>query len=505
MSQKSQRVAINTIIMYIRMVFLMFISFFTSRLLLQTLGVEDFGIQSVVGSVAATFISLKTLFSESVQRFLNFEKGKNSLEGQRAVFSVSIIIHIILAFFFVIVVGIAGHWLIEHKLSIPSEKLDTAMFVFYMSIISIFIGIFSVPYDAVIIANEKMGVYAIITIVDGILKLIAVLILPILPFEMLRSYAVLLIAIPVFTLSYQLVYCKKFKECCFSKKISMKYAKNIISLSGWNFFGNLSFSLIHEGVNMLLNVYGGLVFNASRTIAYQVKNMTGHLSNNTLIAVRPQIMQQAASDDKEKVFGNICAVSRISFFTCLLPVIALFPYTEQILDIWLVEVPEGATLFTRLLLLCVVIRSLHEPWNMMYMAFAQIKRMMLIEMSIMLLFLLLFFLSLNGGLPIWIPFVEMIVMEFTIIIGLYFNALSEFKLDGTVYYKKVLMPLLSCCFYSSVICTLFMAFLKTNNPFLSVVYSILTGALYCVVAYLHFDNREKELVTTLLQRFIHKK
>lgn len=483
----------------------MFISFFTSRLLLQTLGVEDFGIQSVVGSVAATFVSLKTLFSESVQRFLNFEKGKNSLDGQRAVFSVSIVIHILLAFFFVVVVGFAGHWLIEHKLSIPSEKMGTAFFVFYMSIISVFISIFSVPYDAVIIANEKMGVYAIITIIDGILKLIAVLLLPILPFEMLRSYAVLLIAIPAFTLSYQLVYCRRFEECHFIKNISKQYLKEIFSLSGWNFMGNISFSLVHEGVNMLLNVFGGLVFNASRTVAYQVRNMAGHLSNNTLIAVRPHIMQQAASDDKERLFGNICAISRISFFTSLFPVIVLFPYTGQILDIWLVDVPEYATLFTRLLLICVVVRSLHEPFNMMYMAFGRIKRMMLVEAGIMLFYLLVYYFSLKIGLYIWIPFVEMIIMEVTIIMGLYFNAKSEFQINGTIYFKKVLMPLSSCCFYTAVICALFMIFLKTNNPFLSVVYSILTGLLYCVVAYFHFDNREKELVTTLFQRFIHKK
>ena len=504
MSQTTNRIAVNTIIMYIRMLFLMFITFFTSRLLLKTLGVEDFGIQSVVGSVAATFVSLKTLFSESIQRYLNYEKGKGSLDGQRAVFSVAIVIHVILAAFFVLVVGFAGHLLIEHKLTIPSEKMGTALFVFYMSIVSIFISIFSVPYDALIIANEKMGIYAFITIVDGLLKLAAVLLLPILPFEMLRSYSVLLIAIPVFTLSYQLFYCRRFEECSFTNHIEKKYVKEIVSLSGWNFFGNISFSLVHEGVNMLLNVFGGLVFNASRTIAYQVRHVAAQVGTNTLVAARPRIMQQAASDGKKRLFNNIYAISRVSFFTSLLPVVVLFPYTGQILDIWLVDVPEYAELFTRLVLLCTVVRSLHEPLNMMYMSYAKIKRMMVVEVCVMLFYLLVFYISLKTNFPIWAPFVEMLLMEATIILGLVINAKAELDFEWDIYFKKVILPMISCLLITASICLLFMYFVVVTKPLMSIVMSGLVGLLYMVVAYCHLDEREKGLVKNLLVKITRK-
>ena len=503
-SQASHRVAVNTIIMYIRMLFLMVITFFTSRLLLKTLGVEDFGIQSVVGSVAATFMSLKSLFSESVQRFLNFEKGKQSLKGQQAVFSVGVVIHTVLAVFFVIVVGIIGYLLIIHKLTIPSDKMDTALFVFYMCIVSLVISIFSVPFDAVIIANEKMGIYAIITVIDAILRLIAVLLLPVLPFEMLRSYAVLILAIPIFTLSFQLFYCRRFEECHFSLAIDKNYVREIASLSGWNFFGNISFSLVHEGINMLLNVFGGLVYNASRTVAYQVRNAAGQLASNTLISVRPQIMQQAAFRDKNVLFGNIYTVSRVSYFTGLLPAVILFAYTEQLLDIWLVEVPDYAALFIRLIFLSGIVRALHEPLNMMYMSFGKIKRMMLIEAGIMLSYLFIFYVSLQCGLPIWVPFVEMIFMEATIIAGLVINAIYEFGFDAKSYIRMVIWPLLSCVVIMACVFYVFMSYIQVSSSIMAIILSILIGAIYCFVAYFHLDKREKGLIGGLLVRFRRK-
>lgn len=500
MSESTHRVAVNTIIMYIRMVFLMLISFFSSRLLLQALGVEDFGIQSVVGSVAATFISLKSLFSESVQRFLNYEKGKGSLAGQQMVFSIGVYVHFFLAIAFAFVVGLVGYWLIINKLAFPPEKINTAVFVFYMSLISMVIGILSVPFDALIIANEKMGIYAFVTIVDAILKLLAVLALPFLPFEMLRSYSVMLIAVPVFTLVYQYVYSRRFEECKLLPKIDKVVTKEIVSLSGWNFFGNISFSLIHEGVNMLLNVFGGLVFNASRTIAYSVRSYSGQLANNTFIAVRPRIMQQAASDNLEILFNNINTVSRISFFTMLLPVVMSFVYVEQLLDIWLVDVPEYAPSFTRLVLLAGVIRSLHEPLNMLYMAMGKIKRMMLIETFTMLLFLGIIYLSLSAGSPMWMAFAEMILMEALIIMGLVANGSNEFGFSIWLYLKKVVIPLLTALAGSGAICSLFFLLLKTNSPLLAIVYSCIIGFLYIVLAYTLFDEREKGVIQTLLHK-----
>ena len=173
----TKKVANNTIIMYIRMIFLMFISFYSSRILLATLGFDDFGIYSVVGSISSTFIAIKGLFSESVQRFLNVAKGKvtDSYEEQVSIFNISIIVHVILAIVFIIIVEIIGLWLLHNKLDIPESRLHAASIVFQMTILATTISILCIPFDAVIIANEKMSTYAVISIIDGILRLLLIL------------------------------------------------------------------------------------------------------------------------------------------------------------------------------------------------------------------------------------------------------------------------------------------------------------------------------------------
>lgn len=505
MSSSANRIAANTIVMYIRMLFLIIIAFFTSRLLLSTLGIEDFGIQSVVGSISTTFVSLKALFSESVQRYLNYEKGRNSLDGQRSVFSLGILIHFILAIVFVIVVEVIGCWLISNKLDIPAEKIETAFFVFHMTVIAVFISIFSIPYDAVIIANEKMGVYAFVTIIDALLKLGAVLVISWIGFNKLRIYSALLILVPLFTLSFQLIYCRRFPECKFSKQYDKSLFKKLLSLSGWNFLGNITFSLVHEGVNMLLNMFGGLVYNAARTVSYQVKSVASQISSNTIISARPKIMQRAAADDKQIVFNNINAISRVSFFTIFLPICVLLTYTDQLLDIWLVDVPESAANFTRLLLVGVAVRSLHDPLNVLYMAYAKIKRMMLIEAIVMISFLLIIYVSLKAGAPIWIPFAEMILMESVIIAGLLINAKKELAFTSANYIKQVLLPFLAISTITIMLCFSFNKFVPANGFMDTLVKCVLVAIVYMCIAFLLLNQQEKNLLKNLANKIIKKK
>lgn len=505
MGSSANRIAANTIVMYIRMLFLIVIAFFTSRLLLSTLGIEDFGIQSVVGSISTTFISLKALFSESVQRYLNYEKGRNSLDGQRSVFSLGVIIHFILAIVFVIVVELIGCWLIANKLEIPAEKIGTAFFVFHMTVIAVFISVFSIPYDAVIIANEKMGVYAFVTIGDALLKLGAVLLISWIGFNKLRIYSALLILVPLFTLSFQLIYCRRFPECKISKRYDKSLFKKLLSLSGWNFLGNITFSLVHEGVNMLLNMFGGLVYNAARTVSYQVKSVASQISSNTIISARPKIMQRAAADDKQIVFNNINAISRVSFFTIFLPICVLLTYTEQLLDIWLVDVPDSAAIFTRLLLIGVAVRSLHNPLNVMYMAYAKIKRMMLIEAFIMISFLVIIYASLKAGAPIWIPFAEMILMESVIIIGLLINAKHELAFKIVNYIKQVLLPFLVISMITLVLCFIFNHYVPANGFVDTLAKCILVALVYMGVASFMLNRQERDLLKNLANKIVKKK
>lgn len=500
MTSEVNRVAVNTVIMYIRMLFLMLLSFYTSRLLLSTLGIEDFGIYSVVGSVSATFLSLKELFSESVQRFLNFEKGRGSVERQQMVFTFSVVIHITLALLFVIIVEPIGCWLIDNKLVIPEEKISTAFFVFHVSVVSVVVSIFEIPFNALVIANERFGLYAFISIIDAVLKLIAVLLLDILPFEHLKAYSLLLLVVPIFTFFYFSVYCiRRFDECRLTKVKDRKMIREIFSLSGWNFFGNISFSLVHEGINMLLNMFGGLAYNAARTIAYQAKGATSKLTNSTMMAVRPQIMQRVGVVQPSVLFRNIISVSRIAFLTILMPVSILLPYTYQLLDIWLVDVPEYSTVFMRLILAGITIRSLHEPLNMMYMAFASIKRMIIIEAFSMLLFLLIIFVSLKMGAPIWSAFAILAVMEAMIITALLVNARFELGFSVWDYVRYVVVPFIGLSMLCCVVAFLFSRFVPVDSALGAIVGSVVVCIIYCAVAWFVLDTRERGIVKGLLR------
>lgn len=497
-----KRIAKNTGIVYVRMVLIMIIAFYTSRILLKTLGVVDFGVFSVVGSVSSTFIAIRSLFSESVQRFLNVSKGKstNSHSEQISIFNISIIIHIILVVVFIIVVEIVGLWLLKTKLDIPEDRYDAALFVFQMTVIATSISILSIPYDAVIIANEKMGFYATISVLDGLLKLLFVFLLPVIGLDYLKVYSLLLVFIPTSTLFIQLFYSKRFSECKYTYKFDKRLFREIFSLSGWNFFGNISFSLIHEGINMLLNVFGGVVMNSARAIAYQIRSVTSQLTTNTMLAVRPSIMQRSSSLEKIDFFESIITLSRISMFAMLIPASALIVYTSQLLSIWLEIVPEMADLFTRIVLIGIIFRSLHDPLNIMYMSLGKIKRVMIIESFIMLFFLVIIFAVLKCGAPIWSPFAILSIMEFIIIIIIALNASAELGFPFKAYLQRVIIPLVVILIVSSILLLGLSHFYMANtvvSSLIGVAFSILIELAVC---FAFMEKKEYNLLRSIIMR-----
>lgn len=500
MSSSARRVTKNTILMYFRMAFLMVVSFFASRLLLSTLGVEDFGLYSLVGSIAIAFNSLKALFSESVQRYLNYEKGIGSLEGQISVFVISIIIHFLLILLFIALVEPIGLWLIHHKFDIPNNRVDTACFVFQMSVIGMSIGIISIPFDAVVIANEKMGIFALISIIDACLRLFAVLSLTVIPFDLLKSYSLLLIIPPVFTIIFLVLYCRRFPECVLKGRFDKSLFKGLFSLSAWNFIGNISFSLIHEGINMLLNVFGGLTYNAARAVAYQVRSAANQFASNTVVAVRPVIMQKAAVNNENELFGKIIIVSRFSLFAVFVIVAPIMLFTNQILSVWLTQVPDSSVVFVRLVLFGIIIRSVHEPLNILYMSYAKIKRMMIIESMTMLIFLLFIYLVLRMGAPLWYPFFFMVMMEGIIIISLVVNAHYELHVTIGKYIKQVVLPCVLFLSISFCLCMLS----KTIHDHISIIplffWILILIGICSVLVLLMMSGSERQVIINILNK-----
>ena len=266
------KVVKNTGLLYVRSIIILIITLYSSRVLLSTLGVDDYGLYNLVGGVVGLFASLKGLFAFAVQRFLSFAKGENNIEKERDVFTVSFYLHIGIALIFALVVECFGLWFIANKLNIPDTSITDAYFVFHCSVITAVVSIFLTPYSAAVIANEKMNIYAWISIVDAVIKLSIILLLPFIPYASVRCYAVLLLSVEMFNLFLYYTQCLKFKECKLVRRFNKSLFKELATFAGWDFAGNTAWALINEGVNMILNIFGGVAINAARGVAYQVKN-----------------------------------------------------------------------------------------------------------------------------------------------------------------------------------------------------------------------------------------
>lgn len=481
----------------------MLLSFYTSRVILQVLGVSDFGVYSIVGSVTATFASLKSVFSEAVLRYLNYEKGRGDPEDVQRVFSLSILIHVAVAVVFCIVVEVVGLWLLNTKLSIPAERFDVAVFVFHVSVISSVIMIFTVPYDAVIISNEKINVYAIVSVADAVLRLCVILLVPYLGFDYLKSYSVLLLLVPVTTLSVYIIYCRRFEECRITTRFDRRLFKEIAAYSSWNFIGNFIFSIVHEALNMLLNVYGGVIENAARNIAYQVRNGVSSFSNNALVAVKPFVIQSSAVNGNDVLFRHTVILSKLAFYLSLIVSVPLILFCEELLHFWLPEVPPNAVIFTQLSIAAILVRSLHGPLGLMYMSLARIKFMTLIEGAVFVLSLGLAWGLLAFHFPLWSIFALLALAELVTVITLAINAKYEFQFTVRPYFRAIgRLAVLSVVVF---IQSYFLKLLLPSSGIVAILgYCVLEAMVVLSIIYIFLDEFERNVCKDGFAKLFHK-
>ena len=481
------------------------LSLYTSRIVLKTLGVENYGIYSVVASISTLFLSLRTVFAEAIQRFLNYEKGRCNPEGEQEVFCIGVVLHIAIAILFCLLIGTLGSWYLNNKAVIPDGRIESAHFVFICGIVSSVFMILIIPYDAVIIANEKMNIYAWVSIADGVLRLFSAFALVFFPGKTLEAYAVLLTIIPLFNLFFYLLYCRRFPECHFRVVHSIVKFKEIFSFAGWSFVGNLSYTIAHEGLNLILNSFGGVIANAGRNIAYQVRSAVNQVSNNTILATKPYIIQSSVTSSDEIIWDKIILISRLSFFIMSITSLPIIVYCDYLLHLWLEDVPDYSVVFTQLVVCATVVRTLHGPLNLLYMAKGKIKRMIIIESILLLLLLPFSYFVLSFGLSFnWI-FILFIFWEFIIVFVLAFNASKEFSLPFSKYFKEVII----FCFLSSgisfVIGVCFYHFLFANSFWGLLINVVLLVAILSMVNYfLLLNQSEKRLCKGLVSSLRNK-
>lgn len=504
--ERSKKLASNTLFLYLRMCILMLVSFYTSRILLQELGVNDFGTYGIVGGVVAIFSSLRGLFATATQRFLNFEMGKGNADGLNRIFNISILLNIIIAVVFLIVVEIAGLWLIENKLVIDPNRMDSALWAFHFSVFAAIVTILTIPFDALIIAHERMSFYAYVSIFDAVLKLCIIFLLSVSDFDKLKVYAILVFSVSLIIRFISTAYCKKeFPECKYKFYWDKKLFKEMGTFAGWNFAGNFVFALVNEGLNILLNLFGGVVANAARSISYQVKNAITTILSNVVIAIEPQATQLYAQKELDKFYKVLFTGSKVIVFSYLFIALPLFFYTEEIFGLWLGNIPEYTIKFMHSILVYLIVRSLHEPINVFFFIIGKLKYYQLTELSILSLSLPVSYIGLKFfNMNIDMVFYIMAIIELINLIVIICLAKSQGGFNINLYIRNVIkyyaMSLIVSYIVFYIVFSSYKSISDTNNLFF-IIPVIISMVLYIACIFLiGFNKEEKRMIYNIIKK-----
>lgn len=405
-------IAKNTLLLYVRMFLTMTVSLYTSRVVLNTLGVEDYGLYNVTGGIIAMVSFLNTAMSSATQRYITFALGKGDKKQLSVVFSTSVQIHMAISVLVLILGETIGLWFVLNKLVVPEGREVAAMWVYQCSILASLISIISVPYNADIIANERMAAFAYISIIEVILKLLIVFVLTIISADKLISYAILVVCVQILIRFVYVRYCSRhFDESKYKHIVDKLLLREMASFAGWSFFGNFASVLYGQGVNILLNVFYGPVVNAARGIAVQVQTAIQQFASSFQVAVNPQITKSYATGDLERMQCLIFKSSRFSFFLLFLLILPIILETNFLLTIWLKNVPNNAVIFTQIMLLIVLLNPFASPITIANQATGKIKLYQIVVGCTLMSIIPLSYIALKFGAPAYSVFIVHFIME----------------------------------------------------------------------------------------------
>ena len=443
-SSANKRIAKNTLVLYVRMLFTMGISLFTSRVILQTLGVEDYGISSVVGGVISMFTFINAAMVSSTQRYLNFELVRGDANQLRSVFSSSLQIHALIALAIIVLSETVGLWFLNEKLVIPEARMTAAMWVYQCSILSCAVSIMSTPYNAVIVAHEKMSAFAYISILDVSLKLLVVYLLVVLPFDKLIILAILNLLVQLFIRYIYTLYCHRyFPESYFQFWFNKTLFKEMFGFAGWSFWGNLAAILYTQGLNMMLNIFFGPIVNAARGIAVQVQSAVQQFVGGFQTALNPQITQNYASNNLPQLHSLMFRRARFSFLLLFFLSLPVLMETNFILTLWLKTVPDDAVIFTQIMICISLIYTTANPCIIANQATGKVKIYQMVVGGILLLILPISYVVLKLGAPAYSVFIVHFCIESLAQFSRMYMLRKLIHLPLWQYMKNIYIPIVS--------------------------------------------------------------
>lgn len=504
-TEDNKRLANNTLALYLRSFIVLVVGLYTSRVILQALGVSDYGIYSVVGSVVVFFSFFNSAMTASIQRFLTFEIGRNDINKTRKVFSVSMASQISLAIILVMLMEVVGVWFLNTKLNIPDGRMTVANWVFQISIVTFIINMIVIPYTASIVANEKMAFFAYVSIIDAVLRLGIVLFVKYASCDRLVLYAVLLSIESLVVFFINRNYCKrKFVICTFSLVRDSTLYKKLFSYIGWSLLGSSSDVATRSGFTFILNIFYGVTLNAALGIANRVNSAITNFVNSFQTSYRPQIVKTYAEDDLPHLTRLIISASKMSYALMVVPILLLIINMPLVLKIWLGDVPDYAEQFCQIMLICTLVDAVTGPYNAAIMATTNIKRY---EIAISLSFLLDLFVSyilMKYGIS---PTVVLLSRLFTrgglnMFIGWFFLK-KFFSFPLKKYIRECIIPILTISIIT--IPLLIFLYLRLDGWQLALASLLLILVLYyLLVMNILFTKSERAYVKDIARTMINK-
>lgn len=470
--------------LYIRMIFSMLVSLYTGRVVLQVLGVDDFGIYNVVGGVVVLFSFINNFLNTACQRYISMSIVGKDATLPRRIFHTALFIHLIIALLFVLVTETVGLWFVYHELVIPEARFQAAVWLYHIFVLTTCISIIRVPFNAAIIAEEKMSFYAYTSIGETVLRLIIVYLLLIIPFDKLIVYALLHMAVAGIMLLWYIRFSQAhFNYCSISFKYDRRYLKEMTFFSGWNLFGSVADIGYKQGTNIILNTFYGVALNAAMGLATTVRSMIFNFINNFQVASNPQILKDYSTGEFNTYSNLVYKVSKFSYYLMLFFALPAMLNMEYVLRLWLEDVPEYTTPFVMLGLIFSLTDCLHGPlWTSM-MATGKIRNYQLVASTILLLNLPGSYLALYLGYsPLSIMVVQIVISVITLAVRLFYSV-KYAHISARSYLSQVLLPIL---LVSAIACPL--PYYISTFFDQSFVRLLVTGSLsvICVLASVYF-------------------
>jgi O-antigen/teichoic acid export membrane protein len=499
-SQNNKRIAKNTLMLYFRQILILLVSLYTVRVVLDVLGVEDYGIYNVVAGIVTLFSFLNGTMASATQRFFSFALGKNDEVQLKKIFSVNIIIYIGIAIAAVLLLETAGLWFVNEKLEVPPDRFEAASYIYHFAVLTFVISIMTSPFMAIIIAHEDMQIYAYVSIMEAILKLGIVYLLMYIEADKLELYGTLLFSVSLINaLIYISISLRRYSECQFKKIYwDKKLVNEILSFTGWTLFGQVTTVARNQAVTILINQVFNPVVVASRAIASSISGHIGVFANNFNTSLYPPIIKSYSSNNKNEMFSLIYNGSKLTFFLMWIVALPLLIELEMILNLWLKNTPPDAVLFTRLKVIESLIFSFSLPLTTAARAPGKMKTY---ELTLGILQLSIFFVSwmiLKIGYPAYSVFIVAIVVNIVMFIVRLIIVSNLIDISKRDFIVKVMIPI--CCIV--ILSTLPTYLIQKALP-LGFIYSIIviiSSVIFSAVTmfYIGLDKNWRKKIAKLI-------